>query len=80
MPPIYLEGGEDAAAYLSETKKRKTEDPLLDDVRREVKSAKAQQAKQPPQDTIGKLMFVVAGAKRVHQKSRYFRYLEMVGC
>ena len=67
MPPIYLEEGQDAAACISGSKKRKAEEPLPDEIRDEIKSAKGQQTthlRGTVRDSIGKLMIALAGPGR----------------
>lgn len=69
MPPIYLEGNENALAHIPESKKRKAEDPLLDEVPREAKSAKDEQTTHSGKtvvDSIGKLVFVMPGPSESH--------------
>ena len=66
MPPIDLDPREDVTAYTSWSKKRKAEDPLIDEGRREQAPANGQQTPHP-KNTIGKLISTVAVAERVAQ-------------
>jgi hypothetical protein len=66
MLPIDLDPREDVTAYTSWSKKRKAEDPLIDEVRREKAPVNGQQTPHL-KNTIGKLMFTVAVAERVAQ-------------
>jgi hypothetical protein len=67
MPPIDLDSidldpTEDVTAYTLWSKKRKAQDPLIDEVRREKAPANGQQTPHL-KNTIGKLMFSVALAE-----------------
>lgn len=69
MPPIDLDTidfgpREDVTAYTSWSQKRKAQDPLIDEVRREKAPANGQQTPHL-KNTIGKLMFAVAAVERV---------------
>jgi hypothetical protein len=71
MPPIDLDSidldpREDVNAHTSWSKKRKAQDPLIDEVRREKAPANGQQTPHL-KNTIGKLMFTVTIAERVSQ-------------
>lgn len=64
MPPIDLDQREDVTSYALWSKKRKAQNPLTDEIRREKAPANAQQTPHL-KNTIGKLIFTVAVAERV---------------
>jgi hypothetical protein len=70
MPPIDLDPREDVTSCALWSKKRKAQDPLTDEIRREEASANAQQTPHL-KDTIGKFIFIVAVAERVAQCRRH---------